>query len=88
MARLPRIVVPGNPHHVTQRGNRRETIFFEEGDYTLYRNLLSKACCRNGVSVWSYCLMPNHVHLILAPSSAEGLSRTLGETQSPLCRFH
>jgi REP element-mobilizing transposase RayT len=43
MARLPRLVIPGHPHHVTQRGNRRTQTFFEEGDYALYKYLLSEA---------------------------------------------
>ena len=67
MARIGRFVVPDLPHHVTQRGNRRGTVFFGEDDYALYRDLLSEACGREGVAVWSYCLMPNHVHLILVP---------------------
>lgn len=80
MARLARITVPGIPHHVTQRGNRRQTVFFEEGDYALYRDLLAENCARNDVAVWSYCLMPNHVHLILVPETEDGLSRAVGET--------
>jgi len=47
MARLPRIVLPGIPHHVTQRGNRREQVFFEDGDYELYLDLLSDAATRS-----------------------------------------
>ena len=79
MARIGRFVVPGLPHHVTQRGNRRERAFFSEADYELYRDLLREACLREGVAVWSYCLMPNHVHLILAPKTPEGLGRALGK---------
>jgi len=80
MARLARIVVPGLPHHVTQRGNRRQKIFFEDGDYALYRDLLAERCRNAGVVVWAYCLMPNHVHLILVPDTANALARALGET--------
>ena len=80
MSRLPRIIVPGIPHHVTQRGNRRQRIFMEDDDYALYRDWLAQACRSNGVEVWSYCLMPNHVHLILVPSDETGLSRAVGET--------
>ncbi|HEX7848861.1 MAG TPA: transposase [Sphingomonas sp.] len=76
MARLPRIVLPGIPHHVTQRGNRRERVFFEDGDYELYLDLLSDAAARSGVAIWSYCLMPNHVHIIAVPSDEDGLRRT------------
>jgi len=80
MARLARIVVPGLPHHVTQRGNRRQKIFFEDGDYALYRDLLAERCRKAGVAVWAYCLMPNHVHLILVPATENGLALALGET--------
>jgi putative transposase len=80
MARIARFVVPGLPHHVTQRGNRRETVFFSDADYELYRDLLGQQCRKHGVAVWSYCLMPNHVHLILVPDRAEALGRALGET--------
>ncbi len=78
MARIGRFVVPELPHHVTQRGNRREPVFLD-ADYELYRDLLHEACGREGVAVWSYCLMPNHVHLILTPATPEGLGRALGK---------
>jgi len=66
MARLPRIVLPNIPHHATQRGNRREKAIFEDGNYVLYLDLLADAAIRS--SIWSHCLMPNHVHLIAAPT--------------------
>jgi len=75
MSRLPRFVLPGLPHHVTQRGNRREQTFFEEGDYALYLDLLADGAGRAGVEIWSYCLMPNHVHVIAVPGDADGLRR-------------
>lgn len=76
MARLPRIVLPGIPHHVTQRGNRRERTFFEDGDYALYLDFLADAARRARVEIWSYCLMPNHVHVVAVPSDVDGLRRT------------
>jgi len=79
MARLARVVLPGIPHHVTQRGNRRASTFFCDDDYALYLDLLSEAARAARVSIWSYCLMPNHVHLILVPSDTDGLWRTLGD---------
>ena len=79
MARIARVVVPGLPHHVTQRGNRRQRTFFCKADYAAYRTLLATWCREHEVAVWAYCLMPNHVHLILVPSSADGLRRALGE---------
>jgi putative transposase len=80
MPRIARLTVPGLPHHVTQRGNRREAVFHEEGDYALYRDLLAASCAANGVSCWAWCLMPNHIHLVLTPTTPEGLSRAIGET--------
>ena len=79
MPRLARVVVEGAPHHVTQRGNRRQQVFFGDDDYRAYRALLAEGCRAAGVEVWGYCLMPNHVHLILVPSSRDGLRAALGE---------
>ncbi|MFZ1962688.1 MAG: transposase [Roseiarcus sp.] len=87
MARIGRFVVPDLPHHVTQRGNRRERVFFSDDDYALYRDLLREACGREGVAVWSYCLMPNHVHLILVPRTSEGLGRALGKAHRRYSAF-
>ncbi len=77
MTRIARIIVPGLPHHITQRGNRAERVFFEDGDYELYRDWLAESCRKFGVSCWAYCLMPNHVHLILNPADASGLALAL-----------
>ena len=79
MARLARVVIPGIPHHVTQRGNRRERTFFEPGDFALYLDLLAEAAQRARTEVWAYCLMRNHVHIVLTPSDSDGLWRTFGE---------
>ena len=61
MARLARVVIPGMPHHITQRGNRRQPTFFCEEDYRAYLELMGQWCKERGVVVWAYCLMPNHV---------------------------
>ena len=79
MARLARLVLPGIPHHVTQRGNRRERTFFEDGDYELYLDLLADGAARARTEIWSYCLMPNHVHIVLVPQDEDGLRRTFGD---------
>ncbi len=79
MARIARVVVPGYPHHVTQRGNRRQRTFFCEDDYRLYLNLMSEWCGKYSVAIWSYCLMPNHIHLIAVPADAAGLRLAIGE---------
>lgn len=77
MARLARVVLPGLAHHVTQRGNGRQRTFFLDDDYALYRDLLREHCARAGVAVWSWVLMPNHVHLVLVPADEDGLRRAL-----------
>ena len=79
MARLARVIAPGMPHHVTQRGNRRQQTFFGEEDYQHYLELISRFCRAEQVAIWAYCLMPNHVHLIVVPQSAESLRRAIGE---------
>ena len=87
MSRLARIVVHGAPHHVTQRGNRREPIFFEDGDQEVYRDLLAEQAQRRRVEAWAYCLMPNHVHLVLTPSDEAGLGLAVGETHRRYTNF-
>lgn len=77
MARLARVVIPGLPHHVTQRGNGRGRTFFGDADYALYRDLLATHCQAAEVEIWAWCLMPDHVHLILVPSDPDGLRRAL-----------
>jgi REP-associated tyrosine transposase len=77
MARLARVVLPDLPHHVTQRGNGRQQTFFDDADYALYRDLLREHCAKAGIAVWSWVLMPNHVHLVLVPSDDDGLRRAL-----------
>lgn len=79
MARIARIVVPGLPHHVTQRGNRREQVFFEDGDYQLYLDLMLEAAEKARCEIWAYCLMPNHTHMIVVPSDEDGLRKTFAD---------
>ena len=79
MVRLSRITVPDLPHHVTQRGNRQQALFLGPDDYALYRDLLAERCRAICVACWAYCLMPNHVDLILVPSQPDGLAKAVGE---------
>ncbi len=67
------------PHHVTQRGNRRQATFFCDDDYQAYLDLMAEWCGEHNIEVWAYCLMPNHVHLIVVPQSADGLRRAIGQ---------
>ena len=79
MARIARVICPGIPHHVTQRGNRRQPTFFCDDDYLAYVKLMAEWCRKHGVVIWAWCLMPNHVHLITVPQTETGLARAIGE---------
>ena len=87
MARLARVVVPGLPHHITQRGNRRQQTFFCDEDYRSYLELMGQWCGAHQVEIWAYCLMPDHVHLIAVPQSADGLRRAVGEAHRRYTRM-
>ena len=77
MPRTARIVVPGVPHHVTQRGNRRQQVFFGPDDFARYTELIADGCREARVEVLAWCLMPNHVHLVLVPEATTGLAAAL-----------
>jgi putative transposase len=77
MPRVARTVFANMPHHITQRGNRREDVFFDDEDRQAYLELLGEYAVKFGVEVAGYCLMSNHVHLILIPSTEEGLQQVL-----------
>lgn len=79
MARIARVVVPELPHHVTQRGNRRQQTFFGDNDYAAFLELMAHWCGVCKVDIGGYCLMPNHVHLIAVPESAGALRAAIGE---------
>lgn len=79
MVRQARLVVPGWPHHITQRGNRRQKTFIHKRDYERYLTLIAHSCKHAGVEVWAYCLMPNHVHLIAVPRTPDALSLAIGQ---------
>ena len=72
---MPRLVVPGYPHHVIQRGNRKQRTFFAEDDYLAYIDLVAAAKDEAGVEILAYCLLPNHVHLVAIPQREDGLAR-------------
>jgi putative transposase len=76
MARLARIVVPGFPHHVTQRGNRRATVFDDDEGRQHYLALFRHYAAKHGLSAWAYCLLDNHVHWIVVPKTDHALGRT------------
>ncbi len=87
MARSARLVIPDHPHHIIQRGARRMKVFFKDDDYKTYLELLREWSGKAGTAVWGYCLMPNHIHLILTPSHEDGLRAALGETHRRYARL-
>lgn len=87
MLRLARVVIPDTPYHVTQRGNRREDVFFCDEDREFYLALLKEYCQKYAVDVWAYCLMTNHFHLILRPSDSEGLQKVLKPLQMRYAQY-
>jgi putative transposase len=80
MPRMARLVVPGYPHHVTQRGSRKQQTFFRDDDYLAYLAMLHKQQNRAQTEIWAYCLMPNHVHLVMVPMEKDGIARLLRVT--------
>jgi putative transposase len=87
MAQLARVVAPGLPHHVTQRGNRGQQTFFCDEDYRTYLELMAEWSGVHQVEIWAYCLMPTHVHLIAVPHSADGLGQAIGEAHRRYTRM-
>jgi putative transposase len=77
MPRIARLVCPGVPHHVTQRGNRRSQVFFSDADYRSYLSWLHFDAKRYGAEVLAYCLMSNHVHLVLVPHDKQSIEYIL-----------
>ena len=77
MPRLARIVFAGIPHHITQRGNRRADVFFDNADRARYLKLLKEYALIHEVEILAYCLMRDHVHIIAVPRLSDGLQRVL-----------
>ena len=82
MARRGRIVFPGCPHHVTQRGNRRQDIFRDDQDRLLFIDLLATYAKQYAVAIWAYTLMTNHIHVIAVPEEKGCLSAAMRDVLS------
>lgn len=80
MAKMARVEVVGCPHHVVQRGNRKQNVFIQEGDKNAYLKILKLQSELFELKVWAYCLMDNHVHLIVVPQKSGALTGAIGET--------
>jgi putative transposase len=77
MPRQARVVFPNIPHHIIQRGNRREDVFFSDSDRKQYLEWLKEYCKEHKVEILAYCLMTNHIHLIAVPTTEDGLQKVL-----------
>lgn len=77
MARLPRISLPGFPQHIIQRGNNKQATFLDDNDFSAYLKKLGEYATQYHVHVHAYCLMTNHVHLLLTPLTENGTSRLM-----------
>jgi len=80
MARTARVVIPGLAHHVTQRGNNRQDVFFVDDDRRAYLQILARQCRQYDADILGYCLMTNHVHVIAIPRRADSLAKAIGRT--------
>lgn len=80
MPRIARVCAVSYPHHITQRGNNRETVFFDDEDRKFYLKTLRKYSHKWGFEIWAYCLMTNHVHILAAPQKEDSLARGIGGT--------
>jgi len=82
MSRVARVVVPGFPHHVTQRGNRGANVFEVDEDREVYLRLMGKYAARHGLTVWAYCLMTNHIHLVAVPQREDSLGLAMRDAHA------
>lgn len=87
MSRIARVVVPGCPHHIVQRGNRRQTVFFNDQDKAMYLELFSTHAEKAGIDVWAYCLMDNHVRFVAVPDDRTSLARGIGVVHKKYTRM-
>jgi len=92
MPRLARVVIPGVPHHVVQRGNNRQDVFFVDDDRRAYLGFLENCAKQFGLEVLGYCLMTNHVHLVVRPLTENALAKGVGRAHfrysQYINRFH
>ena len=87
MPRIARIIAPGYPHHITQRGNNRATVFFDDEDRQTYLKLLAGYAHKHSLQIWAYCLMDNHIHLLAVPETETALARGIGLTNQVYTQY-
>ena len=87
MPRIARVVAPGLPHHITQRGSRNQKVFFSIADRRNYMGILKEEMDKHCVEIWSYCLMDNHVHFIAVPQNQDSLAKVFREAHKRYARM-
>jgi putative transposase len=87
MPRIARIIAPGYPHHITQRGNNRAMVFFDDEDRQTYLKLLAGYARKHALQILAYCLMDNHVHLLAVPETETALARGIGLTNQVYTQY-
>ena len=87
MPRFARVVVPGYPYHVTHRDNRRGDVFFADEDRDVYRRWLQEYATECDLRIWAYCMMSNHVHLLVVPGRKDSLATAIGRTHMRHARW-
>jgi len=87
MPRIARIVIPDVPHHITQRGNRRQPVFFSEEDKQYYLETMDTYAKKAGVRFWAFCLMNNHVHFVAVPTKLDSFAKGFGEAHRRYSRM-
>lgn len=87
MPRIARVVASNYPHHITQRGNNRADVFIDDEDRRFYLQILQRYCEKAKTSIWAYCLMSNHVHLLAVPQTTESLALCIGRTNLTYTQF-
>ncbi len=86
MPRTPRIVIPGTPHHVTHRGNNKQVIFQSDYNRDYYLTLLKQYAEKNDLTILGYCLMPNHIHLVVLPNHEDSMAKAIGVAHNSYAR--
>jgi putative transposase len=87
MSRKPRFTLPGIPQHIVQRGHNREPCFFDDADYLCYLDNMKEAAEKNDCAIHAYCLMTNHVHILLTPTTSFGISLMMQDIGRKYVRY-
>jgi len=87
MARLPRLTVPGYPHHIIQRGNNRQAIFAANADYEALLAMIEEYAGKAGIAIHAYVLMSNHFHLLATPDTAAGIPQMMQDVGRRYVRY-